>query len=277
MRLIFSDKTSQMLDRVAANLPHALLLSGPGGVGLESTAKELASRAGAEIQVVLPEKNDKIDIQNGTVTISTVRRLYKLTRGKSRSMRIFAIKKADSMSLEAQNAFLKLLEEPAPNVCFVLLAHRQDKLIATVRSRLQLEVVRPISAEQTVMLVKSLGVTDESKIKQLRFLAEGLPAKLAHLAGDDDFFKKEAELFKSAYEFVRSGSYGRLVVANSLKSDREAAVKVIGYAIDLLMREVAQNKAPKKEIVALLKRLETALRQLEASGNVRLVLSAAAQ
>lgn len=38
---------------------------------------------------------------------------------------------------EAANALLKTLEEPRPNVCFVLLSERPDRLLITIRSRCQ--------------------------------------------------------------------------------------------------------------------------------------------
>jgi DNA polymerase-3 subunit delta' len=38
---------------------------------------------------------------------------------------------------EAANALLKSLEEPRPNVCFVLLSERPDRLLITIRSRCQ--------------------------------------------------------------------------------------------------------------------------------------------
>jgi DNA polymerase-3 subunit delta' len=38
---------------------------------------------------------------------------------------------------EAANALLKTLEEPRPNVCFILLSERPDRLLITIRSRCQ--------------------------------------------------------------------------------------------------------------------------------------------
>jgi len=38
---------------------------------------------------------------------------------------------------EAANALLKTLEEPRPNVCFILLSERPDRLLVTIRSRCQ--------------------------------------------------------------------------------------------------------------------------------------------
>jgi DNA polymerase-3 subunit delta' len=38
---------------------------------------------------------------------------------------------------EAANALLKTLEEPRPNVCFILLSERPDRLLPTIRSRCQ--------------------------------------------------------------------------------------------------------------------------------------------
>ena len=49
--------------------------------------------------------------------------------------RVFIVDEADKMNLNAQNAALKLLEEPPKNVYFILSAENPEKLLPTVRSR----------------------------------------------------------------------------------------------------------------------------------------------
>ena len=52
--------------------------------------------------------------------------------------KIYIIYKADTMNVQAQNAFIKILEEPPKNVIFVLICKSVMSLLATVRSRCQI-------------------------------------------------------------------------------------------------------------------------------------------
>jgi DNA polymerase-3 subunit delta' len=49
--------------------------------------------------------------------------------------KVYVISDADTMNLNAQNALLKLLEEPPGGACFLLCAAAPDQLLPTVRSR----------------------------------------------------------------------------------------------------------------------------------------------
>jgi hypothetical protein len=49
--------------------------------------------------------------------------------------RVVIVDPADALTVEAANAFLKTLEEPAPNTVLVLLTAREERLRETVRSR----------------------------------------------------------------------------------------------------------------------------------------------
>ena len=53
--------------------------------------------------------------------------------------KVYILPEADAMNIAAQNAFLKLLEEPPSFVSFLLCAARVDALLPTVRSRCTLE------------------------------------------------------------------------------------------------------------------------------------------
>ena len=49
--------------------------------------------------------------------------------------KVYILPEADAMNVSAQNAFLKLLEEPPENVFFLLCAANREALLPTVRSR----------------------------------------------------------------------------------------------------------------------------------------------
>ncbi|MBT3278481.1 MAG: hypothetical protein HN370_03805 [Phycisphaerales bacterium] len=57
-------------------------------------------------------------------------------RAPSRGVgKVFVIREAELMSLDAQNAFLKTLEEPPPGVTMILLTQKAENLLPTTRSR----------------------------------------------------------------------------------------------------------------------------------------------
>lgn len=87
--------------------------------------------------------------------------------------KIYIINKSDSLTLQAQNAFLKLLEEPPKGVIFLLLCDSLTSLLETIRSRTQifslnstkktsdlelnmLEISKAIASKKDYEIMKSL-------------------------------------------------------------------------------------------------------------------------
>ncbi len=61
--------------------------------------------------------------------------------------RIVIVDDADTMNRNAQNAILKILEEPPANVLIILITHRPGMLIPTIRSRTRFVQFSPLSSE----------------------------------------------------------------------------------------------------------------------------------
>lgn len=273
VRPIFHERTHQELSLLAEHIPHAIGLYGEVGIGLVTTVTYLAELVGVTPEFVYPERNDVVDREKGAITIAIIRRLYEQTRSKVTTRRIIVITAADTMSLEAQNAFLKLLEEPTPNTTFVLLFHDSRKLLPTVISRLQLYQVHPITRLQSEQLLDRLEVNDPKRRQQLLFLAEGRPAQLVTLAHDDALFEAEATILRQARKFVQGGFYERLVICHELGSSRSNAEKFVMYAMNILQFDIVTKQTADETIVRFLERLNQALGALQANGNVRLVLA----
>jgi len=78
-----------------------------------------------------------INQEQETISIEVIRDLiselaYAPHLGKSRA---FVLLSADQLSIAAQHAFLKSLEEPPANTLLLLVSAAQDKLLPTIRSR----------------------------------------------------------------------------------------------------------------------------------------------
>jgi DNA polymerase III delta prime subunit len=272
---LFHAETKRELEALATRVPHAFLLYGQRGIGLRTAVSWLASTAGVTPQWVLPEYNEKVDEEKGKITIDVIRRLYDQTNTRVTSPRLVIITRADTMTVEAQHAFLKLLEEPTENTHFVLLCHEPHALLATVRSRVQQFHIRSLTRKQSESFVSSLGVRDGVKQTQLLFMATGLPALLTKLVNDDEYFATEANRLRLARQLIQADAYGRIVIGQSLGTNREDAMKLIEYALRIMQFDIATKKEVSSETLSLLGRFEHLLGRLRANANVRVAFAAA--
>lgn len=272
MTLILHPLTEKSALSITKNPPHALLITGQYGIGASTLAMHIAKQLSPMVTTVLPEKDDKIDLDKGTITVGLVRRLYEQTRTKSAS-RIILIDYAERMAPTAQNAFLKLLEEPTPGTMFILVSHEASKLLPTVKSRVQRFDMHTITLDQSKQLLDILEVTDPTKRMQLLYMASGLPAELTKLASDQAYFERGADIVRDAKALLQAETYKKLLVAHKYKDDRAAALRLLEIAMNML-RQSLSNEQP----IVTTKKLDHFLDvydRLSANGNIRLQLARA--
>ena len=269
MSPVYNDQTARTLDKLADSMPHALLLEGEVGTGLLTIASSLA--ANNMLAVVKPtDSKGEIDQESGSIKIAQIRELYDQTKGKSEADRYVIIDDADTMGLPAQNAFLKLLEEPAAGVHFILTAHRPEKLLPTIMSRTQRVHVGKITSAQTEELIRQLSVSDPRKKSQLMFVAEGLPAEIVRLASDPRLFEAKVKYMTDARVLLQGAAHERVKVINAYHSKRADALALIDAAQIILHRSIVAQ--PTEEAIALADELADIYEHIVANGNIKLQL-----
>jgi len=179
-------------------IPHAVLLTGPEGVGKRSFAMRFAQSllcnsadadgrpcgqcrhcqlflAGnhPDLQLIGPEEGSK----SGEIKVDRIRAL---TEGASLTAtsgghKLVIIQPAERMNSAAANSLLKTLEEPTANTVLLLLTERPSRLLPTIRSRCQRFVFTlPGPAEALAWLQGRIRSADPQTLLDL---AGGAPLK----------------------------------------------------------------------------------------------------
>lgn len=142
--------TKQQLLRVAKQPAHAYLFVGPPYSYKQRVAEELVAQlAGVtalpnpNAYVLIPEESGKIKIRQIKDLLAWLAR----TAYNPQAYRGVVISSAHTMTADAQGALLKMLEEPADNVVFILVADNTEAILATIQSRAQRVLFRPLALE----------------------------------------------------------------------------------------------------------------------------------
>lgn len=107
------------------------------------------------------------------------------TRPTFGSKRVVVIDPADDLERSASNALLKSLEEPPKGTHFVLISHRPQRLLATIRSRCRLLRFPGLSEQE---LIDKLSNTNSHEVSSLAARFSG-----GSLGAARDFIKMDLE------------------------------------------------------------------------------------
>lgn len=261
---------------------HALLVTGLPGSGKKRAGRVLAARL---LAVDTPAQLDSqpyfipIETPAGKqeIPIEAIRELNKQLRLKVPSRqtvnRVVLISDAHMLSLEAQNALLKNLEEPATGTVFILTAPSDRSLLPTIASRCRQLYVPPVSARQAKEYYTDQY--DEAEIAAAWRLSQGSAGLLqAILAGNHNHPLNQA--VEEAKAFLRASRYERLLQLNGLSKDRQKLILLLdalGRITAALQANAAQKSSPRQSKALLRSRqtINQLLAALEANASPRLV------
>lgn len=142
----------------------------------------------------------------------------------------FFILGTDTITPDAQNAFLKVFEEPPPDTHFFLLVKTADFLIPTLRSRV--EVIPAQKVSTTEAAEDATDFLASSVEKRLAFAG-----KIAKALKDEKITRGEAAAFVSsllsasrgnaAFPRAKTNALENLLHAEQYAYDRSASLKII--------------------------------------------------
>ncbi len=232
-RLYGNLKTKSRLSKAIEDgtTPHAFLIIGASGSGKKTLATELAAALNCE------RRGDKsaplpccacntcrriyggnfVDIKRlrrqdkkATIGVEEVRdfREDMFLSATESVYKIYIIEEAEKLTPNAQNALLKVLEEPPSNVIIILLAESSDKILTTIKSRAQ-------------------------SISMERFDKDGLKKYLAKEPRWTQLAARNSEAVTDGIIMSADGRIGRVLelltdkAASENTDDRELAIRIV--------------------------------------------------
>jgi replication-associated recombination protein RarA len=280
--LVLHDATNTQLKHFVAAPSHAVLLNGPDGIGKTAIAEGLV----CELLHVTADKLFNyphfriVSADGNSISIEMIRNLQKFlqlkTIGTAPLRRAVIIEHAQALTTEAQNAFLKLLEEPPADTLMILTVDSPRSLLPTILSRTQVITVAVPTQAQLAALMTASG-KDEATQRQAYFLSGGLPGLLCALLAGDEAHPLLGSVGQ-AKALLQKSTFERMAIVDGLSKQKESAQGVVS-ALERIAEAMLAQAAAKGETARIkqwhrIRKLALEAREgLEHSANAKLTLS----
>lgn len=208
--------------------------------------------------------------------------------------KVYIISEAEKMTVQAQNAILKTLEEPPAYAVILLLTDNVNSLLPTILSRCVVLNMKPVSDAMVKEYLCSQLQVPDYKAEVCAAFARGNVGKAKMLATSEDFESIKAEAL-SLLKYIQEMDLNEIVAA--VKKITEYKLEIQDYldicAIwyrdallfkatsdmnHLIFREESQalrrtaQRSSYEGIENIIKALDTAKRRLDANVNFELVM-----
>ncbi len=240
-------------------LPHALLLTGQDGFGKRSLADLIAASLlceaeGAEkpcgvcpacLRFSSGNHPDLIRIRPGepidpgeekgkrSIPIADIRELTRIVSRHTLSggNRAVVIERADAMTLQAQNALLKTIEEPPPGVYFILICVSPGLLLPTTVSRCR-EIPLHGWNDGDLRRILARTETDPSRAEAAVRACGGSVGRALRLCASEEWWERRQQVLRDFFGLARRSDIP--VISARMKEDKALANDTLDTLDDLL-------------------------------------------
>lgn len=210
----------------------------------------------------------------GIDQIRAIQQFYKRSvRGNKKYKRVVVIESIDMMTAVAQNALLKMLEEPPSDVLIIATCENNQSLLATIRSRFQELRFLPPAHEALEEYIHTKVPGMSSELINLAILkAGGSPIQAMTILKDSNH---ELSGYTAAKEFLTASKYERIILLDNVSSTREKAIDFVDTLSSLAGIALSNSSSKVTSVLQwqkVLKMTLSAKAALMRNGNIRLVL-----
>jgi DNA polymerase III subunit delta' len=229
------------LKNIASESSRSFLFCGPEGVGKQLAAitmakalncqEDNADACGSCLSCLKIERRQHPDYHfiddsdSGSIKIEDIRQLQKdiVFRPYEARKKVFIINNAHSMTPEAANALLKVLEEPPKDSLIILVSAKTALLFKTIISRCQIVKFYPMERQALCqILIREYGMK-EDKAHFIAYFSEGRIGQALSLK-DSAVFEGKNDIIN---EFCFHGRPGLSAIKISDKQEFRSALNIL--------------------------------------------------
>ncbi len=262
--LLWHPQTQAAITALIAKPSHALLMVGADGSGKATIASYL-TRQLLDINTdadLSAQPNIKLHAGDQAIPIEFIRELRDFVKlrsvGERKIARVILLPNAQRMQVPAQNALLKLLEEPPADTVIIMTAPSERALLPTIVSRTQVVRLQQPGKDHALEYFSSQG-HDNVQIERYYLLSNGRTGLLAALLKEDTSHPLAAQVLL-AKELLQASAFERLVKVEELSKDKGLCLATLD-ALEQVTK-AALAFAAKSNKLPMLKKLHSTLEQI---------------
>ncbi len=187
---IIIDQMNIMID--SGRFSHAHLIVGEDGLGKSIIAKAISLKllGKTEDRSYVDILEWRVGKNKQSIGVDEIRDIIKEVNKKpyEGDKKVVIIYEAHKMTTEAQNAFLKTIEEPPKGVTIILLSEGLNSILETIKSRCQVYKLNRLNVKDIMKYMRrEYPNLEEQELKQVIAFIEGVPGRSKIYLEDDTF------------------------------------------------------------------------------------------
>ncbi|MCC0628476.1 DNA polymerase III subunit delta' [Clostridioides sp. ES-S-0108-01] len=227
-------------------LNNAYMFEGIDGIGKKKFADEL-SRLLLDYEN-LENSPDYVLIKpdGNSIKIAQIRNLQSdIVIRPHKEYKIYIINNAEKMTVEAQNALLKTLEEPPNYAIIILVTNNKESLLETIKSRCDIIKFSPIPMEDLKRYLINTGI-EEERAQLLATFSRGSIENALNLSQSAEFSVMREDIQQYIQIMLDKNIVEILNIPNNMEKYRSQIISLldimINYFRDIILLKENVNK-----------------------------------
>lgn len=226
------------------NLSHAQLISGEDGIGKSILAEILGKL------ILNGDLNrEHVDIINykpskASFGVDDVREIIDEVNKKpfEGDKKVIIIHQGNKLTIQAQNALLKTIEEPPTEVYIIILCESLELILDTIKSRCEIYKLTPLTKDELYkyIAIKGYDYSEEEKSSAIAF-SEGIPGRIDRYFSDTELQELRDKIVDLLLQLTNNEIEAILEKEEQLVSYKQNKEEVINV-LSSFIRDILVNK-----------------------------------